>query len=62
MIYGRFTFFQFFTFAVFFTFMLVMCVVVLTAYSRKSGSTGLSMSKVQQMRFEVSTKTEEDGI
>jgi len=53
MIFPRFTFFQFLTIAIFFTFMGVMTIVTFTAYSRKSGSTGLSMAKIQQMRFEV---------
>jgi len=55
-----FTFFQFFTFAVFFVFMAVMTVVTITAYSRRSGSTGLNMVKIQQMRFEVSAKAQEN--
>ena len=51
-----FRFFQFFVFAVFFVFMSILSVVTVIAYSRKSGSTGLSMVKVQQMRVEVSAK------
>lgn len=55
-----FRFFQFFAFAVFFLFMSILCVVVITAYSRKSGSTGLNMVKIQQMRVEISAKTDKE--
>jgi len=51
-----FRFFQFFAFSVFVLFMGILSVVTITAYSRKSGSTGLSMVKIQQMRVEVSAK------
>lgn len=51
-----FRFFQFFTFAILFLFMSILTIVTITAYSRVSGSTGLSMVKVQQMRVIISAK------
>jgi len=42
--------FKKFATCVFLFFMGLMCFVTYVAYSRKSGSTGLDMGKVQQMR------------
>ncbi len=39
--------------SIFSVFFLVMVFVCIAAYSRRSGSTGLDMSKVQKMRYEA---------
>jgi hypothetical protein len=41
--------------SIFSVFMLVMVFACIFAYSRRSGSTGLDMSKVQKMRYEAMT-------
>lgn len=53
------TFFQFYTLFVLCLFFGIMAVVTVTAYSRKSGGTGLNMAKVQQIRFEASAQKRE---
>jgi hypothetical protein len=42
--------------SIFSVFMLVMIFACVFAYSRRSGSTGLDMSKVQKMRYEALTE------
>ncbi len=37
-------------------YMGMMLLTVILAYSRQSGSTGLDMAKIQQIRFDVSYK------
>lgn len=44
--------FQLFATLLFFTFIGIFTLVVVKAYSRAGGSTGMSMAKVQQTRFE----------
>jgi hypothetical protein len=36
--------------AIFSTFMVLMVIVTVTAYTRRSGHTGLDMAKIQQLR------------
>ncbi|MBA2727443.1 MAG: hypothetical protein H0U49_04640 [Parachlamydiaceae bacterium] len=35
---------------IFWTFMILMVIVTVTAYSRRSGHTGLDMAKIQELR------------
>ncbi len=36
--------------AIFLTFMILMVIVTVTAYTRRSGQTGLDMAKIQELR------------
>ncbi len=39
---------------IFILFMVIMARVIITAYTEPSGSTGLTMGKIQQMRYQSS--------
>ncbi len=52
----RLTFFQFFTISIFTLFMGMLLFVSVTAFSRTSGTKGLSMAKIQKIRSEVALK------
>lgn len=49
------TFFQFFTCTVLCVFLTLLGTVVIIAYTRPSGATGLSMAKIQELREKKGT-------
>lgn len=56
----RFKWFQMVASAILMIFMGLMAVVTVIAFSRRSGSTGLDMAQIHQIRFEVAYKNIEE--